>query len=77
MKTYYKQIKNVESYMMLDDETSQVGGIINQTNAKNVSITSNINFYNRMVTESQDSTLWLSITEESYTAIKSTVISFL
>jgi hypothetical protein len=77
MKTYYKQVKNIENYMMLDSDTSQVGGIINQIINKNISLSGNINFYNKMVIESQDVTKWVIVSEVTFNQVKNDVLNYL
>jgi hypothetical protein len=76
MKTYYKSIAG-DVYMMLDSSNYQVVEVYYTTNLSSGNKVIKESYYNKKVTDSQDSTKWSVSDEESFLAIKNSVIASL
>jgi len=76
MKTYYKNIAG-DVYMMLDSSNYQVVEVYYTTNISSGNNVIKESYYNKKVTDSQDSMKWSASDEESFLAIKNSVIASL
>jgi hypothetical protein len=76
MKTYYKSVAG-DVYMMLDSSNYQVISVYYTSDLSSSDNSIKESYYNKKVTDSQDSTKWSASDEESFLAIKNSVIAAL
>jgi len=72
MKNYFKK-PDTNLYIMIDDVLNNVLYVNNATNMKNIIITSDVGAYSTYVTQSSDNTKWVSVDEETFNSIVTTI----
>ena len=74
MKTYFNR-PETNVYIMIDDVEKNVKFIANLKNVKNILVISDTGAYSSYLTESSDNTKWVSVSEETFNSVVTSIES--